>query len=479
MNKRIKPVLRTLLFLLVILISPVFSVRSSDGDTTSQETFLAEYVIHFPSVLSNYPPPPPIFGAQVSPPGKTDLVIDKMESSGISWVRLTAFDWDLIEPVRTNPPTYNWAEVKEQDLEEISDRGMRAIAIVSKTPAWAQKTPPAYCGPISPDALDEYAQFLQTLVKRYRVPPYNIKYWELGNEPDIDPGLVGSDSVYGCWGDEEDEYYGGGYYAEMLKVAYPAIKAVDPTAQVLIGGLLLDCDPTNPPNGKTCKPARFLEGILRNGGGNYFDAVSFHGYPPYSGDQGGGLYNDVHYLGWEARGGVVLGKISFIREVMANYGLNKPIMHTEGSLICPYCESPTAGFLEAQADFVIWLYVRNIAEGLKSTIWYQFNGPGWRFSGMLDENQEPKPAYRVLEFLTQELAGAIYRFPIVQYPALKGYEFRNSQNRIWILWSPDGSSYTIGLPSGYQRVLDKYGTDITPSTNSLSVNSPIYIELIP
>jgi len=109
-----------------------------------------------------------------------------------------------------------------------------------------------------------------------------------------------------------DEYYGGGYYAEMLKAVYPAIKEADPQAQVLIGGLLLDCDPTHPPEGKDCKPSKFLEGILKNDGGDYFDIISFHGYPPYSGaDIGGGLYNDVHHPYWESRGGVVLGKVDF------------------------------------------------------------------------------------------------------------------------------------------------------------------------
>jgi hypothetical protein len=354
---------------------------------------------------------------------------------------------------------------------------MRVIATIIHSPDWAHKEPGVDCGPISADAFDEYAQFLQEIVKKYGKPPYNIKYWELGNEPDIDPGLVRLDSEYGCWGDKDDDFYGGEYYAEMLKVAYPAIKAVDPSAQVLIGGLLLDCDPTNPPAGMDCKPAKFLEGVFRNGGGNFFDVVNFHGYPLYSYDLGGGLYYDEHHWGWESRGGVVLGKINFLREVMANYGIKKPIILSEGSLICADCESQTEEFLEAQADYVVWLYVRNIAEGVKATIWYIFNGPGWRFGGMLDAYQEPKPAYWALDFMTTELAGTYYQSPVVRYPTLRGYEFSNPQKRIWVLWSPDGNPQTINLPSSVHKVLDKYGNDITPSTSSLTVKSPIYVEL--
>ena len=61
-------------------------------------------------------------------------------------------------------------------------------------------------------------------VERYSAPPYNVIYWEVGNEPDIDPSLVDGDEIYGCWGDKTDAYYGGGYYAEVLKQVYPAVK---------------------------------------------------------------------------------------------------------------------------------------------------------------------------------------------------------------------------------------------------------------
>ncbi len=88
-------------------------------------------------------------------------------------------------------------------------------------------------------------------------------------------------SVFGCWGNPNDPYYGGGYYAELLKRAYPAAKAANPQAIVMNGGLLLDCDPRYPPPGKDCLPAQFLEGMLRNQGAAYFDILAFHGYPYY------------------------------------------------------------------------------------------------------------------------------------------------------------------------------------------------------
>ncbi|MCK4827856.1 hypothetical protein KA005_69650, partial [bacterium] len=199
--------------------------------------------------------------------------------SGLQLVRYNALLWQKVEP---NSGDRQWDAVAELESKLINaaDFGLSTILIVRGTPSWAQKVPGAACGPVRQDKLADFASFLSDAVSRYSSPPFNVKFWELGNEPDVDPSLVRPNSVFGCWGDNSDPYYGGGYYAEMLKVVYPAIKAADPEAKVLIGGLLLDCDPTYPPEGKDCKPGKYLEGILRNGGGEYFDIVSFHGYPP-------------------------------------------------------------------------------------------------------------------------------------------------------------------------------------------------------
>ncbi len=397
--------------------------------------------------------------------------------AGVHWVRFPAFDWDRIQPTRTS--TYDWQTVDEVSLRNAADEGLQIIGTIKYTPAWAQKVPGSFCGPIRQDVLGEYAQFLTALVKRYSQGPYNIHYWELGNEPDVDPAWVGPRQIFGCWGDFQDPYYGGGYYAEMLKAAYPAIKAADPRAQVLIGGLLLDCDPTHPPQGQDCKPAKFLEGILSNGGGNYFDIVSFHGYHLYN----GALQWDELYPTWAARGGAVLGRIDFLREVMSAYGVDKPLMHTEGGLLChensPFCNPPQPEFFQQQADYVVWLFVRNWAQGLHATIWYHFEGSGWRHSGLLDENQQSKPAYDALKFLSQELDGAKYEKAVTRYSGLRAYEFSAPGKRIWVLWAPDEQPHPITLPAGANKVYDKYGVPVAPVGGKVTVKSPIYVELAP
>ncbi len=191
-----------------------------------------------------------------------------------------------------------------------------------------------------PDKLGAYADFLHDAVLRYSEPPFNVKFWELGNEPDVDPSLVNPDWRFGCWGEAGNAYYGGEYYAEMLKAVYPKIKKADEDAQVLVGGLLLDCDPINPPlvstetgETKDCTPSLFLEGILKNGGGEYFDGVSFHAYDYYRGPD---KYDNYNWSSkWDVNGPVLSKKAEFLRDVLTANGYpDKPIFNTESGLLC-------------------------------------------------------------------------------------------------------------------------------------------------
>ena len=392
----------------------------------------------------------------------------------VQWIRFSAFHWDAIEPTRTSPPTYRWWVVDEDSLRNASANGMEVIAIVQFTPYWAQKYPGSYCGPIKESALDEFAQFLTALVSRYSQPPYNVHYWELGNEPDAPVWY--NHSVFGCWGEDGDTYYGGRYYAQMLKTAYPVIKGADSQAKVLIGGLLLDR-----PSGGSDNSPRFLEGILVGGGGPYFDIVSFHGYPQYSG------YTqdwELNFPAWNSRGGVVAGKVQFIRETLARYGYDKSIMHTESGLLCnersSYCNPPTSAFYQAQAAYVPRLYVRNTAIDIMGTTWYTLDGPGWRYGSLLDANQNPRLSYEAYQFMTEELEGAACASPVVGYADVTGYVCSKPGKLVHVLWSPDATPRAVTLPSNFSQAFDLYGNPITPSGDTIQVGfAPVYLELTP
>ncbi len=443
-----------------------------------------------PAVSPTLPPTPtlppqlpmPLFGTEPHRPYET-VVMDLLVDSGTHLVRYGGVFWDAVE---AQEGVYNWGLLKRTDsvLEQLSAHGIEVILIVRGAPLWAQKVYGHTCGPVAPDKLPAFAEFMQQLVRRYSQPPYNVRYWELGNEPDVAWPLVPADSVFGCWGDRDAPYYGGEYYAEMLKVVYPAIKAADPQAQVLNGGLLMDCDPDNPPEGADCRATTFFEGILHNGGGDYLDIVNFHGYPPFV---QGSLMMDTAYPPWAARGGVVVGKISYLRETMKRYGVDKPIFLTETSLVCPEwnqrdCAPPKEAFFRAQADYLVRSFLRNWAMNVQGTVWYDFEGKGWRYASMVGVNlSSPNPAFHAFRFLNAKLADARLESTVPEMPGIDGYAFVHPDGtHTWVLWSRDETPQIVVMPVGVTAVYDVLGSPLPPGNGpELEVASPTYIDFVP
>jgi hypothetical protein len=442
--------------------------------TTTPEQPAVNFPIYMPLVQK--PRPVTTFGSQVI--NLDNQTADYISNSNTGWVRYGTFDWSKIEPVLYSPHVYHWETVNDAALIRARDRRINVVATILMAPPWAQKYAGVACGPVSANELDNFAAFMKATVTRYSKGPYGIKYWELGNESDIAWNAITPNSGYGCWGDPADTYFGGGYYAEMLKVAYPAIKAADPEAKIVIGGLLLNCDPTNPPTGVDCTPGKFFEGILKNGGAPYFDLVNFHGYAFYWGQ----VY-DQNYSYWKHRGGIVLGKIDFLRSMMAAYGVDKPIMLTEASLVCPewnpYCKAPKQDFFEAQADYVPSVFIRSWAAGIVATFWFSMDDAGWRYSSLTSDNGL-RLSYHAYSFMTQELQEARIGAQITSFAGLDGYRFITREKTIWVLWSNDTQAYNMTLPANVLQILDRQGGQISlPADNVLSVKSPVYIEIAP
>lgn len=401
--------------------------------------------------------------------------LDLVAQAGAYWVRRNALKWSAIEPVEGDR---NWAAASdlENEMEAASTKGLQMVLVINSTPGWAQKMPGYYCGPVAPEKMEAFAKFLAAAVKRYSAPPYNIKYWELGNEPDIDPSFVPPDSPYGCWGDKADVFYGGGYYAEMLKQVYPQIKAADSQAQVLVGGLLMDCDPVSPPEGKDCTPSLFLEGVLRSGGGDFFDGVSFHAYDYYSPpfDYGNLNWNS----NWNSTGPVVIAKARYIRSLLAAYQQSgKLLMNTEAGLICaksdddPVCSSEEFGLTKSY--YIAQLNTTALAEGLNANIWYSLTG--WRGTGLVDSSAKPLPAYDAFRKNAAVLLGATSVRAYNEIEGVRGFEIIRPGERILIAWSIDGKDHPYSLDEEPASRLDVFGNLLEPGKQITISRSPVYL----
>jgi hypothetical protein len=442
------------------------------------------HTVLLPLTYRHYPWRSP-FGVEVNS-SMEGILLERAEDLGISWVRLHRVSWRAIQPQEGGP--YDWSVLSsfESELRSLRRAGLTPIVIVHHSPRWATLNEPQAtdCGAIRADKFDDFAAFMHALVARYSQAEFNVHYWELGNEPDVDPTLVERDSVFGCWGDIRDPYYGGRHYGEMLKVVTPRIRAADPQARVLIGGLLLNTPHTvNPALGK---PELFLEGILRAGAAPYFDIVPFHSYPFYMGDQVD-YDNGPHSSSWSTWGGRIAGKARYLKQVLDNHGVAKPLFLNESALACSNawytCNPPPPAFFQAQADFVVRTYVRGLSRGIQAFIWYTLDGPGWLYSGLLTRDNNPRRAYTAHQHLATRLHATRFQDQVDYGPGVEAYSFFRNNELVHVVWSIDSSPDTIAVPqSRFLAAYQRDGAPLTPTTVGSDYQfvvgfSPIYIEL--
>ncbi len=382
---------------------------------------------------------------------------ENLSHIGVQWGSIF-LRWDEIE---TSPGVYNWTQT-DHILADSSRLGFNTIVTIIGNPDWAAET---HCGPIYEEHLPDFARFLTAVTQRYSVPPYNIRYWALYNEPDnANAAPQYADWLGGCWGAHHPNALsdaGGAAYAHMLSYAYPAIKAGNPQAQVLLGGLAYDYFATIDRDG-FFDPS-FLDDLLIAGGGQYFDIINFHYFPWFSWrwkDDSNGI--DIYNRS-------IVFKSRYIRNEVKRYiGETKPIICTETGIGSADREGNDVS--ELQANYVIKAMVRGMYAGLRANIWFEGVDETWipggalmRSMGLLTADGAPKPSYYAYQTLVHELSGA--RFIHVRDDLDAGYEgyvFETSGWQKTVLWRSEAGESTVSFPvpspRGFVHIVAPDGT---------------------
>lgn len=228
---------------------------------------------------------------------------------GAGWNRWPLY-WNAVE---TAPDAFDWPAYDRLVYEDLR-HGMRSNAILLGIPDFrrdggimAGLYAPAFSDGSdspgfgkAPNPANPWARFVFAAVTRYkpngllasqmRWPAgWGVSVWEAWNEPDLPMFWSGT----------------AGDYARLLKVTYLVVKAADPGAHVLFGGLAYTIEPNN-------WLARTLAVIAGDGGRGaynwYFDWVAAHAYTNPRRSQ---------------------RVVEHIREVLAAYGLSRPIWLNE------------------------------------------------------------------------------------------------------------------------------------------------------
>jgi len=278
---------------------------------------------------------------------------------GARWVRLHV-QWKYWEP---NGPL---ADVVDNGSRRSTDRavqlargaGAKVIVMVYNAPAWAAaRTSSEGSTPRDPA---EYAAFVRRLAAHYRG---QVEAYEVWNEPDLQRFWAGGPNPTA--------------YTALLRAAYPAIKAGDPSAKVVFGGLSWDY-------------AGFLGRAYAAGAKGFFDVMAVHPYQSAA--------PNATWRTWYGQA----------RQTMLQNGEDKPVWFTEwgyntstkvrnstGDWQTGVSETTQAAYLTAGLTMLEqdpWVEV---------VLWYNFRNNYWqndadeveaRF-GLLRSDFSRKPAY--------------------------------------------------------------------------------------
>jgi len=207
------------------------------------------------------------------PSSTWDAHLATMSSRGLQVVRRDA-SWEIAEPNPPDPSTgahrYVWTGF-DQQVAAYARHGLRWLPIVDYSAPWAASIRGDVKSPPARDA--DYAAYAVALARRYG---RGGSFWR--EHPDLPQLPV---RRYEIWNEQNAEYFWRSQstaperYAELYAAARSALKAVDPSARVIVGGLALE-------NAGVTDENAFVKRMYahRPNLRGSVDAIGFHPYAP-------------------------------------------------------------------------------------------------------------------------------------------------------------------------------------------------------
>ena len=162
-------------------------------------------------------PAPPGFGygMQIDPYNDLNRALGLVQQAGFNWVKVQV-RWEDIEAVRGQ---IGWDKL-DPIVNATSGAGINLLFSVVTAPRWARPADTDFSVPGPPANPQDYANFVGALASRYRG---KVKAYEIWNEQNLwyEWGGAGRQSAP--------------QYVALLRAAYAAIKAADPSALVITG----------------------------------------------------------------------------------------------------------------------------------------------------------------------------------------------------------------------------------------------------
>ena len=315
---------------------------------------------------------------------RTDMerTVSALSAAGVRWVRLNV-SWSGVERDGKGVLNTGWLAEIDAAVRMARAAGLQVLMPISDgVPYWASADPAKSGGSWNkywkPVSMADYGDFVSFVTRRYS--PLGVNHYEIWNEPN------------------HPHFWPSGInavdYVPMLKAGYQAVKAANPAAVVLMGGL-------------SKGDHYYLQQLYAAGARPYMDVINVH---PYTGTV-------APTECWTDRNGRkavdAFCSIEEVRNVMvANGDGAKALWLTE---LGWSSYAGTWGVTEAQqaqylTDAYTWLGSRTY---VSHAFWYSFRNTYWlnddpteweANAGLLRTNFTTKPAYTALSALTAQAA---------------------------------------------------------------------------
>jgi hypothetical protein len=361
-----------------------------------------------------------------SSPAQADSTIAQARALHAKVVR-TEVPWSLLEPQQGQIEPGAQAFL-DRLVADAAAAHIGVIMVVDSTPCWASAAPSALlagCNPLADGAAKSwppsnpatYATFVAYLARRYGPDLAAIEVW---NEPD----------------QSNEDYFAGPNkaerYAAVLRAAYPAIKAADPSVPVLAGSLVGS-------NGA------FLRLLYAAGIKGYYDGLSVHFYT------------------------LTLGSLRSIREAQLAAGDTKPLWLDEfGWTSC----WPHESIQQEQGCVTPQIQARNLSDTLRTlartpfvaaAVAYKLTDSPRENFGVLSTSGARKPSFAAFASAVSSPFGSIS--PITLKLRRKGNQvlangsgpvgdymrlevFRGKMLRYWVIFTLNRfDEYSFKLPA--------------------------------
>lgn len=407
-------------------------------------------------------------------------------AAGVQWTR-EELPWDLIEPRDDQ-----FSTVYDAGLRLAAERGFGIVGMLLTTPAWARDGACAgnfWCPPAN---VAEFAEYAGWMAERYdgdgsadAPGSPRVAYWQIWNEPNdtaLWPELPGGPGARKL------------RYGQLLVAAYQAIKAADPTARVLIGGVYIydgSCA------GGICDGFNFLNaegGVFRQvpAARQAFDIFAIHPYIPTDRPDAPGIPRII----------TVEGRVRNTRSWLNDPAIGRPdapIWVTELGWCSTggTCPGGVAVSEAQQANYLVRAMLIAQQSGAQHVSWFQFedafNDPGrvWANAAIVRQlsggTYPVKPAYTAYATLAAQLTTATpagtgpahtHSYdpanPSVGAGGVYNYRYSRGADTVDVLWVPEGSarvSLPVAAGATVSRVeINGASTPLTPAGGAVTLD---------